>query len=47
MVEHALQMLTEKNVVELNPERRAALVSNLLVVLCSHAVPQPVVNTGA
>ena len=47
MVEHALQMLTERKVVELSPESRAALVSNLLVVLCSHAVPQPVVNTGA
>jgi regulator of protease activity HflC (stomatin/prohibitin superfamily) len=46
MVEHALQMLAEKNVVELDPERRAAMVSNLLVVLCGHAVPQPVLNTG-
>jgi regulator of protease activity HflC (stomatin/prohibitin superfamily) len=46
MVEHALQMLAEKNVVELDPERRAAMVSNMLVVLCGHVVPQPVVNTG-
>jgi regulator of protease activity HflC (stomatin/prohibitin superfamily) len=46
MVEHALQMLTEKNVIELDPDRRAAMVSNLLVVLCSHNVPQPVLNTG-
>jgi regulator of protease activity HflC (stomatin/prohibitin superfamily) len=46
MVEHALQMLAEKNVVELDPERRAAMVSNLLVVLCGHVVPQPVLNTG-
>src|SRR5262249_27970538 len=46
MVEHALQLLTEKNVIELDPERRAAMVSNLLVVLCGHAVPQPVLNTG-
>jgi len=46
MVEHALQMLTEKNVVDLDPERRAAMVSNLLVVLCGHALPQPVLNTG-
>jgi regulator of protease activity HflC (stomatin/prohibitin superfamily) len=46
MVEHALQMLTEKHVVELDPERRAAMVSNLLVVLCGHSVPQPVLNTG-
>jgi regulator of protease activity HflC (stomatin/prohibitin superfamily) len=46
MVEHALQMLAEKNVVELDAERRAAMVCNLLVVLCGHAVPQPVLNTG-
>ncbi len=46
MVEHALQMLSEKNILELDPERRAAMVSNLLVVLCGHSVPQPVLNTG-
>jgi regulator of protease activity HflC (stomatin/prohibitin superfamily) len=46
MVEHALQMLAEKNVVDLDPERRAAMVSNLLVVLCGHALPQPVLNAG-
>ncbi len=46
MVEHALQMLAEKHVVELDAERRAAMVCNLLVVLCGHAVPQPVLNTG-
>lgn len=46
MVEHALQMLSEKQIIELDPERRAAMVSNLLVVLCSHSSPQPVVNTG-
>jgi regulator of protease activity HflC (stomatin/prohibitin superfamily) len=46
MVEHALQMLAEKHVVDLDPERRAAMVSNLLVVLCGHVVPQPVLNTG-
>ncbi len=46
MVEHALQLLTEKHIIELDPERRAAMVSNLLVVLCGHAVPQPVLNTG-
>lgn len=46
MVEHALEMLAERNVVELDPERRAAMVSNLLVVLCGHSVPQPVLNTG-
>jgi regulator of protease activity HflC (stomatin/prohibitin superfamily) len=46
MVEHAMQLLAEKHVVELDPERRAAMVSNLLVVLCGHSVPQPVLNTG-
>jgi hypothetical protein len=46
MVEHALQLLTEKNIIELDPERRAAMVSNLLVVLCGHAVPQPIINAG-
>jgi regulator of protease activity HflC (stomatin/prohibitin superfamily) len=46
MVEHALQMLSEKQLVDLDPERRAAMVSNLLVVLCGHTTPQPVVNTG-
>jgi regulator of protease activity HflC (stomatin/prohibitin superfamily) len=46
MVEHALQMLAEKNVIDLDPERRAAMVSNLLVVLCGHSVAQPVLNTG-
>ncbi len=46
MVEHALQMLSEKNIIELDGERKAAMVSNLLVVLCSHSAPQPVLNTG-
>ena len=46
MVEHALQMLEEKHIVDLDPERRAAMVSNLLVVLCGHTTPQPVLNTG-
>lgn len=46
MVEHALQMLSERHIVDLDPERRVAMVSNLLVVLCSHSVPQPVLNTG-
>ena len=31
---------------DLDPERKAAMVSNLLVVLCGHTVPQPVLNTG-
>ena len=46
MVEHALQELNAKSVVELDDERRAAMVSNLLVVLCSDHAAQPVVNTG-
>jgi regulator of protease activity HflC (stomatin/prohibitin superfamily) len=46
MVEHALEMLSEKKVLELDEERKAAMVSNLLVVLCSHNNPQPVLNTG-
>jgi regulator of protease activity HflC (stomatin/prohibitin superfamily) len=46
MVEHALQMLSEKNILELDGERKAAMVSNLLVVLCGHTTPQPVLNTG-
>jgi regulator of protease activity HflC (stomatin/prohibitin superfamily) len=46
MVETALQMLSEKSVVELDDERRAAMVSNLMVVLCSERDTQPVVNTG-
>src|SRR5437762_856533 len=46
IVEHALEMLQERNVIELDGERRAAMVSNLLVVLCGHNVPQPVLNTG-
>jgi regulator of protease activity HflC (stomatin/prohibitin superfamily) len=46
MVENALQLLSEKNVVELDDERRAAMVSNLMVVLCSDRDAQPVVNAG-
>ena len=46
MVEMALQMLSEKAVVELDDERRAAMVSNLMVVLCSERDTQPIVNTG-
>jgi regulator of protease activity HflC (stomatin/prohibitin superfamily) len=46
MVEHALEMLKERDIVELDVERKAAMVSNLLVVLCGHATPQPVLNTG-
>jgi regulator of protease activity HflC (stomatin/prohibitin superfamily) len=46
MVEHALEMLREKAVVELDEERKAAMVSNLLVVLCSEHHAQPVLNAG-
>jgi regulator of protease activity HflC (stomatin/prohibitin superfamily) len=46
MVEMALDMLAAKGVVNLDEERRAAMVSNLLVVLCSDRHTQPVVNTG-
>ncbi len=47
MVEMALDSLKEKGVVDLDEERRAAMVSNLLVVLCSDSATQPVVNTGS
>jgi regulator of protease activity HflC (stomatin/prohibitin superfamily) len=46
MVEAALQGLSERNVVQLDDERKASMVSNLLVVLCSDRETQPVVNTG-
>jgi regulator of protease activity HflC (stomatin/prohibitin superfamily) len=46
IVEHALDLLQERQVIELDGERRAAMVSNLLVVLCGHNVPQPILNTG-
>jgi len=47
MVEMALTQLSEKNVVELDDERKAAMVSNLMVVLCGERDTQPVVNTGS
>lgn len=47
MVEMALGQLKDRGVVDLDPERRAAMVSNLLVVLCSDRATQPVVNTGS
>src|SRR5580765_6176295 len=46
MVEMALQEISRKGVVELDEERKAAMVSNLLVVLCSERGVEPVVNTG-
>ncbi len=47
MVEMALDELKKNGVVELDEERRAAMVSNLLVVLCSDRATQPIVNTGS
>ena len=47
MVEMALERLSEKNTVELDEERKAAMVSNLLVVLCGNKEAQPVVNSGS
>lgn len=47
MVDMALSMLSERSIVTLDEERKAAMVSNLLVVLCSERSTQPVVNTGS
>ncbi len=47
MVETALQQLSEREIVSLDDERKAAMVSNLLVVLCADREAQPVVNTGS
>jgi regulator of protease activity HflC (stomatin/prohibitin superfamily) len=47
MVQLALQQLAEQDVVDLDEERKASMVSNLLVVLCSDRDTQPVVNTGS
>ncbi|HST35211.1 MAG TPA: SPFH domain-containing protein [Allosphingosinicella sp.] len=47
MVENAIQLLSEKDVVQLDDERKAAMVSNLMVVLCSERDTQPIVNTGS
>lgn len=47
MVEMALEMLNEKEVVELDEERKAAMVSNLLVVLCGNRDAQPIINSGS
>ena len=46
MVEEALRGLSERKIVELDDERKAAMVSNLLVVLCSDKETQPIINTG-
>src|SRR5690606_11826350 len=47
MVQMALDHLQRDSIVELDDERRAAMVSNLLVVLCSDRHTQPVINTGS
>ncbi len=46
MVESALSELNQRGVVDLDEDRKAAMVSNLLVVLCADRDAQPVVNTG-
>jgi len=46
MVEMALTKMEEKNIIELDEERKAAMVSNLLVVLCGDKAVSPIVNTG-
>lgn len=46
MVETALQQLSERNIIQLDDERKAAMVSNLLVVLCSESEAQPIINAG-
>jgi hypothetical protein len=47
MVEMALEALSEKEVVQLDEERKAAMVSNLLVILCGNRDAQPIVNSGS
>jgi regulator of protease activity HflC (stomatin/prohibitin superfamily) len=46
MVESALKLLSQKNIIELDEEKKAAMVSNLMVVLCGDKDTQPVINTG-
>lgn len=46
MVEHALELLSKKNLVHLDDEKKATLTGNLMVVLCGHQNPVPIVNTG-
>jgi hypothetical protein len=47
MVEMALDKLSQKEIVDLDEERKAAMVSNLLVVLCGNKEAQPIVNSGS
>jgi regulator of protease activity HflC (stomatin/prohibitin superfamily) len=46
MVENALEMLSKKEIIDLDEEKRAAMVSNLMVVLCGDRDASPVINTG-
>jgi len=46
MVEQALEMLSEKKIIDLDDEKKAAMVSNLMVVLCSDQEATPVLNAG-
>ena len=46
MVKMALNKLSEENIIELDDDKKAAMVSNLLVVLCSEENAQPVLNAG-
>jgi regulator of protease activity HflC (stomatin/prohibitin superfamily) len=46
MVEMALAQLQERGIIDFDPERKAAMVNNLLVVLCGESNSQPVINTG-
>jgi hypothetical protein len=46
MVDMALQSLAEKQVIDLDEERKASMVSNLLVVLCGESEVNPIINTG-
>ncbi len=46
MVDMALKKLDKENIVELDEDKKAAMVSNLMVVLCSESATQPVVNSG-
>ena len=47
MVESALHLLSSKNIINLDEEKKAAMVSNLMVVLCGDQPPSPVVNAGS
>jgi hypothetical protein len=46
MVESALHLLSSKHIIDLDEEKKAAMVSNLMVVLCGDNVVEPVINTG-